>query len=386
MANKQGVFKEKAKEYWKANKVRKGAILDSVCEVTGLTRKGAIKRLRRMQLWDPANAEARGRKRYYTPDCIAALKEVWEISSESCAENLYPLVGEHIDIQIREKDWHHGDEATDKLRSMSLGSMKVYLGGFSRTRRNFGGKSTTQKSSIVSRIPVRMDGWDEAEVGVMQTDTVAHCGDSVAGDFVYTVNTVDVATLWGVRRAQWQKGQSATHESLSAMRAQTPFPWTEIHPDTGKEFINWHLLGYATDTNLRFTRSRPYHKNDNTFVEERNGHIVRVYIGWQRLDVPDVVDALNAVYEVLDIYLNHFSASRRVLQKELVGSRWKITREKVAKTPYQRILQRDDVSEAVKEKLRADHRQLNPKQLRSEIDRRIKRVFDIQKRHEIPKR
>ena len=174
---------------------------------------------------------------------------------------------------------------------MSLGSMKVYVGGFSRTRRNFGGKSTTQKSSIVSLIPVRMDGWDEAEVGVMQADTVAHCGDSVAGDFAYTVNTVDVATLWGVRHAQWQKGQYGTRGSLDTMRARTPFPWIEIHPDTGSEFINWHLLGYANDTNLRFTRSRPYHKNDNSFVEERNGHIVRVYIGWQRLDVPEVVES-----------------------------------------------------------------------------------------------
>jgi hypothetical protein len=339
-----------------------------------------------MQVRDPAKGEARGRKRYYTPDCIAALQEVWEISSESCAENLHPMVDEHIDIQIREKDWHHSDEATGKLRAMSLGSMKVYVGGFSRTRRNFGGKSTTQKSSIVSLIPVRMDGWDEAAVGVMQADTVAHCGDSVAGDFAYTVNTVDVATLWGVRHAQWQKGQHGTRGSLDTMRARTPFPWIEIHPDTGSEFINWHLLGYANDTNLRFTRSRPYHKNDNTFVEERNGHIVRVYIGWQRLDVPEVVGALNDVYDVLDLYLNHFAASRRVLQKELVGSRWKITREQIAKTPYQRVLKRGDVSEAVKEQLRAAHHQLNPKQLKEEIDRRIKRVFDTQKRHEMPKR
>src|SRR3989344_2589597 len=361
MATKKDVFKEKIKEYVKADNMRKGVILDAVTEVSGLTRKGAIKRFRRMQRCDPCTGEKRGRPRYYLPDVIAALKDIWDIGSEACGENLHSQIGEYIDIQIRAHDWHHSDEATAKLRAMSLGSVKAYVGKFARTRRNFGGKGTTKKSSIISMVPVRMDGWDEAETGVTQVDTVAHCGDTVAGDFVYTANGADVATLWGTRRAQWNKGQEVTKNSLESMRADAPFPWTELHPDSGTEFINWHLLAYAKETGLRMTRSRPYHKNDNCFVEERNGHVVRTYVGWQRLDVRAAVDALNKLYDVLTPHLNHFVASRRIISKERIGAKWKVTREKVAQTPYQRVLERDDVSEEVKNKLRLEHSTLNPK-------------------------
>ena len=230
-------------------------------------------------------------------------------------------------------------------------------------------------------VPVRMDGWGLAEAGVTQIDTVAHCGDSIAGDFVYTANATDVATLWGTRRAQWQKGQEATRASIAAMQADSPFPWTELHPDSGGEFINWHLLGYAQATGMRMTRSRPYHKNDNRYVEERNGHVVRAYVGWRRLDASEAVDALNALYDTLTPYLNHFIASRRIVSKERIGARWKVTREQVAKTPYRRVLERNDARDGVKDRLRADHQMLNPKVMQGEIDRLIKRVFDVQKRH-----
>lgn len=384
MAHKQGVFEEKAEEYWKGGKSRKGEILDSVVEVTGLKRKACIKRFRRMQMRDPGSIEKRGRPRYYTQDVIAALKEVWEIGSEACGENLHPQINEYIDIQIREKTWLHNDAGTMKLRKMSVGSMKKYVGGFFRTRRNFGGKSTTQKSSVISMVPIRMDGWSEVEAGVTQVDTVAHCGAVNAGDFAFTTNGSDVAVLWGSRRAQWNKGQEATKISLEAMRASSPFPWTEVHPDSGSEFVNAHCIAYAADTNLRMTRSRPYHKNDNCFVEERNGHIVRAFVGYERLDVRETVDALNDLYDVLTPYLNHFIASRRIVKKERIGAKWKVTREKVAKTPYRRVLERSDISEEIKNNLRIEHSKLNPATMKKEIDRLTKRVHDIQRRYGHP--
>ena len=384
MAHKQGVFEEKLEAYLKGGKKRKSEILDAIVEVSGLTRKGAIKRFRAMQMRDPCAVERRGRPRTYTQEVLAALKEVWEIGSESCGENLHPQIGEYIDIQIPEKKWKHGDEATTRLRSMSLGSVKAYVGRFIRTRRNFGGKGTTQKSSVISMVPIRMDGWDKAETGVTQVDTVAHCGAANAGDFDFTTNGTDVATLWGTRRAQWNKGQEATRISLEAMRKNSPFPWTEMHPDSGSEFINNHVLAYAKETDLRMTRSRPYHKNDNCYVEERNGHIVRAYVGYERLDVPATVDALNDLYAVLTPYLNHFIASRRIVKKERIGARWKVTREKVAKTPYQRVLEKYDISEEIKNKLRAEHSTLNPKTMKADIDRLTKRVHDIQRRYGHP--
>jgi len=333
---------------------------------------------------DACASAKRGRPVRFTPDVVAALKEVWEIGSQACGENLHSQIGEYVGIQLREKEWDHSNDATNKLRSMSLGSVKKYVGRFQRTRRNFGGKSTTRKSSVISMVPIRMDGWGTAETGVTQVDTVAHCGHSVAGDYAFTVNGTDVATLWGSRRAQWNKGQEVTKISLEAMRADSPFPWTEMHPDSGSEFVNAHCIAYATDTGLRMTRSRPYHKNDNCFVEERNGHVVRAYVGYERLDVREVVDALNDLYDVLTPYLNHFIASRRIVKKERIGARWKVTREKVAKTPYQRVLERNDVSEEVKNKLRLEHATLNPATMKKEIDRLTKRVHDMQRRYGHP--
>jgi len=386
MQHKKGSFEEKSEEYWKSRKKRKSVILSSLVEVTGLTRKACVKRLRRLQLRDPGAVEQRGRPRYYTPDVIAALLEVWEIGSESCGENLHPQIGEYVDIGIREKEWEHDELVTYKLRKMSVGSVKHYVGNFTRTRRNFGGKGTTQKSSVISMVPVRMDGWDTAEAGVTQVDTVAHCGDTVAGDYAFTANGSDVATLWGTRRAQWCKGQEATRTSLEAMRSDSPASWTEVHPDSGNEFINLHCIRYAEETGLRMTRSRPYHKNDNCFVEERNGHVVRAYVGYARLDARETVDALNNLYDVLTPYLNHFIASRRTISKERVGARWKVAREKAAKTPYRRMLERTDVSEEVKDKLRKEHAVLNPAKMKNEVDLLSKRVHDVQRRYGKPKK
>lgn len=386
MATKTDIFTELLGQYCAAGKGRKGEMLDSVVDVTGMGRKASIRRFRRLQLRDGAHQEGRGRPRYYTPDVIAALKEVWVIGSEACGENLHPMIGEYIDIQVRERKWEQGDEATAKLRQMSLGSVKHYVGAFTRTRRNFGGKGTTQKSSVISMVPIRMDGWDRAEAGVIQVDTVAHCADTVSGAYVFTTNGADVATLWGFRRAQWNKGQEATKASLEAMRADSPFPWTEAHPDSGAEFINAHCIAYARDTGLRLTRSRPYRKNDNCFVEERNGHVVRAYVGYARLDVPETVAALNDLYDVLTPYLNHFIASRRIVSKERIGARWKVTREQVAKTPYQRVLAREDVPEEAKNALRAAHATLNPRAMHTEIDRLAGRVHDTQRRHGHPQK
>lgn len=262
MANKQGVFEEKLGAYLRGPKKRRSEILDAVVEVSGLTRKGAIKRFRAMQMRDPCALERRGRPRTYTPDCLVALKEVWEIGSEACGENLHPMIGEYVGIQMREDKWAYGTETTEKLLHMSCGSVKAYVGAFTRTRRNFGGRRTTQKSSVISMVPVRMDGWDAAK-------TVA---------------------------------------------------------------------------------------------------------------------ALNDLYDVLTPYLNHFIASRRIVSKERIGARWKVAREKIAKTPYRRVLERSDVSDEVKANLRVKHVKLNPATMKKEIDLLIKRVHDIQRRYGDPKK
>ena len=214
-----------------------------------------------------------------------------------------------------------------------------------------------------------------------QIDTVVHCGHTLAGSMVFSLNYIDVPTLWDIMHAQWNKGQVATQESLSFIKSMLFWNMLEVHPDTGKEFINWHMKGWCDMNEIKMSRSRPSHSNDNMHVEERNGHIIRKWIGYMRFDCKEAVDALNDVYAVLCPYLNHFVASRRVIEKFEVNGKWKKKYEKIAKTPYQRVLESEYISDEVKEKLRQEHAKLNPLIMKNEIDRLKKILYDTQRKH-----
>lgn len=386
MTTKNNIYSEHLSEWLKARKDKKkrGKIVENICFVAGVHPKSVPRSFRRIQMKRPGEEEKRGRKTVFTPDVTAALKDVWDMGSEPCAENLHGVLADYVRILIRDKAWNHREETTTKLLAMSLGTMKKRVAKFIRKRFLTHGKSTTDPSSIHALIPVRSGDWDTAPVGTEQIDTVAHCGHTLAGDFIYTVNATDVATLWGTRRAQLNKGQTATVANMELMMKNVPFSVVEWHPDSGSEFINWHCKGWCEKQGIRLTRSRPNKKNDNCFVEERNGHIVRRWVGYARLDTKEVVDALNAVYDVLTPYLNHFVASRRTTTKEKIGAKWKITREKQSKTPYVRVLERTDVSEETKAKLRQEHETLNPLTMKREIDQRLQVVFSLQKHRGTP--
>ncbi len=387
MITKNNIYKEHLGKWLKASKKgdkkTKGEIINHICFVAGVHPKSVPRSFKRIQLRNGAE-EKRGRKEYYTPDVILALKDVWDIASEPCGENLQGIMADYVKILKRDGNWEHSPEVTAKLLEMSLGTMKKRVGKFKRKKFVSHGKSSTKPGAIHTLIPIRRGDWDKAGVGTEQIDTVAHCGHTLVGDFVFTVNATDVPTLWGSRRAQWNKGQIATVKSMTHMKDDLPFPVIEWHPDSGSEFINWHCKGWCDEKGYQLTRSRPNHKNDNCFVEERNGHIVRRWVGHTRLDVKDVVKALNEVYDVLTPYLNHFMASKRTINKERVGARWKITRENKAKTPYQRVLERTDVTKEIKNKLKKEHESLNPLKLKEKIDRRLKVVFNLQKNCGIP--
>jgi len=387
MTTKNNIYREHLEKWLgaKRDKKARGVIVGHICYVAGVHPKSVPRSFRRIQMRGASASEGRGRKEYYTPDVIAALKEVWDAASEPCAENLHGAVlNDYVRILTRDGQWKHSGEATRKLLTMSLGTMKKRVAKFVRKRFIAHGKGTTKAGAIHSLIPVRSGDWDKAVVGTEQIDTVAHCGNTLVGDFIYTVNSTDVPTLWGNRRAQWNKGQTATVASMKNMAKDIPFPVVEWHPDSGSEFINWHCHGWCETQGIKLTRSRPNRKNDNCFVEERNGHIVRRWVGYTRFDAREVVAALNAVYDVLTPYLNHFVASRRTTTKERVGAKWKITREKKSMTPCQRVLELTDASEEIKTQLRQEHENLNPLTMKREIDRRLQVVFSLQKHHGDP--
>jgi len=378
MQTKTDIFKEYLKEYLKANKIQKSLLLNHVSFVTKMHRKASIRKFRALQLHDPYKGERRGRSEYYGPDVTIALKDIWEIGNEVCGELLFPMINEYIDILIRDKKWKHGDTATSKLRAMGLPTVKRRVSNFLKARGKRSGISATRASHLKNIIPTFSGPWKDLPPGNGQIDTVIH-KDTLLGDAVYTLNYTDSATCLTIPRAQWNKGQVATLENMKEIKKRLPFPWLLAHPDSGSEFINYLAKDWFLENNIKFVRSRPGMKNDNMYVEERNGHVIRKMIGYLNLDCREVVEALNEYYDVMTPYLMHFVTVRRMLGKEKVFSKYKRIYEKIPKTPYQRILEHKDVTEDVKEKLRTEHSKLNPLILKKEMEKRLKKVYDIER-------
>jgi hypothetical protein len=379
MKTKTDIFNEYLGEYLKADKERKGKVLDHVCFVTKMHRKAAIRKFRALQLRDPCKQEKRGRNEYYGPDVTFALKEIWEIGNEVCGELLFPMINEYIEILRRDKLWKHGDVATSKLRAMKLATVKRRVGNFLKARGRRGGVGATSPSHLKHIIPTFNGPWKELPPGNGQIDTVLH-KDTALGDAVYTLNYTDSAVCLVIPRAQWNKGQEATLLSMKEIKERLPYPWLLAHPDSGSEFINHLANDWFEENKIKFVRSRPGKKNDNMYVEERNGHVIRKMVGYINLDCREVVPALNAYYDIMTPYLMHFVAVRWMTSKEKVGSKYVRVYEKIPKTPYQRILEHQDVAESTKEKLRQEHTTLNPLLLKREMAKRLKKVYDIQQR------
>src|SRR3989344_5540617 len=379
MATKNDIFKEYKAEYFKATKERKGEILELVCAVIKIHRKAAIRKFSRLQKKDPSKEDYRGRPTYYTPDVTAALKDVWEWASEICGELLHSCIAEHIDILERDKKWKYGNEITGKLRAMSERTMKRRVALFMKARLGKG-VSSTSPSLLKEIIPIFDGKWNEVIPGHGQIDTVVHCGASLIGDMAYTLNYTDVRTFWIVPRAQWNKGQEATRANVESVRDQLPFTLFSIHPDSGGEFINWHMKDWCDTNKIKMTRSRPNHSNDNMHVEERNGHVVRRFLGYIRIDCKEAIPVMNDFYRVLGLYLNHFIPSRKCIEKMRVGSKYRRKYDK-AQTPYQRVLASPDIPEEAKEKPRKEHATLNPRVLKEEWEKLRDMIFDVQKRY-----
>jgi len=382
METRLDIFKTHLDEWLKAKGDRKkrGKMAKDISRIAKIHIKSVGRSFRRVQMKSNGNLAKRGRKTIYTKDVDAALFDVWETAHRPCGENMFPLLREYVSGFKKANCWHHSHKTTEKLLSMSLGTMKSKIKSL---RLKYGvnrGKSSTKPSQLKNIIPIFKGPWKDLDPGHGQLDTVAHCGSSLLGDFVYTVSYIDATLYWGVRRAQWNKGQTATKNNMIIIKEKLPFQWIMGHPDTGSEFINWINKEWFDKNNIALTRSEPGKKNDNMFIEERNGHIVRKYLGWSRLDAdPAMVDIINDYYDVLDLYINHFQAVRRTLAKERIGAKYRRSFEKIAMTPYQRLMRHPKVSLEVKQKVKAEHESLNPLLLKEKLDMLKKKIFDFQK-------
>lgn len=229
---------------------------------------------------------------------------------------------------------------------------------------------------LYQKVPVKVFAdQDRSTRGNIQIDCVEHCGASASGEFINTLSTTDIAMGWWEGEAFMGRGQERTQQAISNARARYPFPWKEVHPDNGTEFMNWHLYRYCEKEQLAFTRSRPYKKNDNCLVEQKNWTHVRKIVGYLRYDTEDEADVLNDLYlNEFRLFKNFFQPVIKLVSKERVGG--KIHRKyDTAKTPYARVMESDEVAQEVKETLRHTYESLNPAFLKREIDRKLNLLY-----------
>jgi len=377
MNTKKELFGIELETYLKASKKEKGEILDSLSRQTGMWRESIMRSFKRLQMESAYTLKKkRGRSIYYTPDVYAGLNKIWKAANSCCGELLHPMIEEYISIFKRDNMWDHSDEATGKLLAMSMSTVKRKVNGW-KCESGRKGISTTTPSAIKERIPIFQGSWHEVSVGMGQVDTVAHCGGNMGGDFIYSCGYVDVSSGWIQYTAQWNKGMEVTKESLKHMQSQLPFFLSHIHPDCGTEFLNQIVMKWCVDEKIDVSRSRSYHKNDNGYVEQRNGHIARRWLGYDRLGCVELLPKIIKFFDLVCLYHNHLVAQRLCVgTKTLESGKYRKVYEKKGKTPYTRLCENSNVSEEVKKKLKKEHELLNPEILH---DKLIKMKYDILK-------
>jgi len=353
----------------------KSLILDEYCKNTHQNRKYVIRKIRSSI---SLRVKRRGGKPIiYDGYVKAALAKVWDIFDEPCGQRLAPLLKTEVDRLRQLEEIFVTNEVAEKLKKVSPRTIDralrrqkeaLYLNRKYRQKRN---------PLIYQMIPVKAGGWDRSVPGQLQVDLVEHCGQSASGLFGNTVSVAEIAFGWWEGEAVLGKGQEASFDALKRIRKRSPFDWIHVHPDNDKSFINWHLFRYCKAEDLEFSRSRPYQKNDNSFVEQKNSTHVRAVIGHLRYDTEKELEVINSLYRgELRLYKNFFQPVMKL--KEKIRDKGKVHRKyDTPKTPYQRIMESEKIPEENKKELRNLYQRLNPAELKRKIDEKIQRLFKV---------
>ena len=386
MKARQEVSKATAGQYRGASKKEKSKILDQFIATTGYSRWYARLMLRhegrRIQtdkqtivVVERKSRRRRRRARRYDEKVQTALVRLWRIMDYICGKRLQPLLPELLPVLKRYNEFSCARETRAKLLRISAASIDRLLKP-ERRKYELRGRAGTKPGTLLKKqIPIRTFAeWDEQRPGFVEIDLVAHDGGLAAGDYCQTLDLTDIATTWTETLAVRNKAQAWVFAALKEMRQKLPFSLLGIDSDNGSEFINKDLLEYCQKQKLSFTRSRPYRKNDNCFVEQKNYSVVRRAVGYARYDTEAQLYLLNELYATLRLYTNFFQPTMKLKAKERVGSKV-IKRYDRAQTPYQRVLAAAQVSEPEKERLRAKYKTLNPAALKRKLMRLQERLI-----------
>src|SRR3954468_3075582 len=352
-------------EYRRASKKDKGRLLSEARKRTRLSRKVLIRKLAH-----PAKLSQPKPKRgaSYGSEVVTTLVEVWELFDFACGQRLVAALRTEVPRLRAAGQLKCSDEVGGKLVMISASTVDRLLRREKQIRRVNRPRSATVHPLLYQKIPVKVAGeWDTDEVGNVQVDYVEHCGRSTGGQYIHTVSVVDIASGWWEGEAITARTQEATREALDRIRKRAPFRFREIHPDNDHGLINDLLWRYCRKRQIKLSRSRPYKKNDNAWVEQRNWTHVRKEVGYRRFDTTGELAVLNALYASLRLYKNFFQPALKLKSKQRVGGRIQRKYEP-ARTPYQRLVDSGQLSAASEKRLRKQYESLSVVDLRRDIE------------------
>jgi hypothetical protein len=362
--------------YVGAKRGERGRLLSEMQKVTGLHRKSLTR------LMHGASLERRKRQtprpRQYGLEVERVIVRVWESRDYICAERLTPGLLKMAQHLARFEPLDMTGQVKKQLATISRATVARILRKYRSKMVRLPQKGAERANQVTKGVPMGRIPWETSEPGHFEVDLVYHSGESTAGQYGHTIQLVDVATGWSERVAVMGRGQAAMEAGFCHILARVPFAILELHPDNGSEFFNQHLVRFWKDkvTGVHLSRSRPYHKNDNRLVEQKNDTLVRQYVGQLRLDTLEQVQALAELYERMWVYYNLFQPVLHLSQKQLSGDKVKRKWDQ-AQTPYERVLARGVLSPEQQARLQQLYEQTNPLALRQEIYRRLADLWDM---------
>lgn len=360
------------KRYVQAGRAEKGRLLDEMAAVTDLHRKSLI-RLMNDSLERKPRCKQRGES--YGPEVDDALRVIYESLDHICADRLTP----NLVWMARHLAAHGELETTSsllgQLDQVSISTVKRRLQRITqdqpRLPRRRGRKRTNKQLQAVPMVRIP---WNEQEPGHVEVDLVHHCGPTASGEYVCSLQMIDAATGWSERAAMLGRSYLVMEDVCICVLLRLPFPVLEFHSDNDSVFFNNHMFRFwgKTAPGVQLSRSRPYHKNDNRFVEQKNFTLIRAYVGYQRLDTVPQTLALNRLYDDMWLFYNFFQPVMRLEKKIIIpgsnGHPGRVTRRyDQARTPFNRLCDTDAILPQHREQLEALRDQTNPRQLRQEI-------------------
>lgn len=362
--------------YQKASRRLKTRILDELCAQCGYHRDYAIRILNQKQA--TRLKLLKGRPSIYPQSLSPHIKTLWRMMNRICHSRMKAALP--VWIHFYQND-EQGVLLTESERELLLKMSSASLGRFiKKLRAETRGLSTTNADGFLkNQIPLQSLDFKITKPGFMQIDTVAHCGDNLSGSYAYTLTATDIYSNWTENRAVFTKQSKTIVTAMENIEDTIPFCLHTVGSDNGTEFLNYRMQRYLQNRSkpIHFTRSRPYKKNDQCYVEQKNYTHVRQLFGYERMEQEHLINKMNKIYEEYWNPLhNFFYPSTKLIEKKRVGSKV-IKRYDHPKTPYQRIMENEFVQEHQKQNLQNRYKKLNPIQLTADLEKELKELFRL---------